>query len=144
MEGAVSENRPSEANPMARSSHAADSEQAGSPWGSSQDPREERLPKWAQDALAHARRTAADALREREEARLATNPDETDTLVDPYGKPPIGLPKGERVRFLTGGSDRDWIDVRVDRDGYLKVMGETRLVIYAQASNVVFMRVGRL
>ncbi len=105
------------------------------------DEREERLPKWAKEKLADARRRVQNANELAQEARLATKPDDTDTLVNPWGKS-IGLPKGERVRFLLSKDDnlRDWVDVRV-KDGSLELMAGGSLILRPQVTNVVSVKV---
>ncbi len=105
------------------------------------DEREQRLPKWAQEKLTDARRRVRDANELAQAARLATKPDETDTLIDPWGDS-IGLPKGERVRFLLADDDnlREWVDVRV-KDGVLELMGGGSLVLRPQVTNVVHIKV---
>ena len=69
------------------------------------DPREQTLPKWAQQQLDDLRTAATEAQRRAEEARLATRPDDTDTVLDRYDATPIGLPKGSLVYFLVEGTE---------------------------------------
>ena len=68
------------------------------------DPREAKLPRWAQDHLATMRRQVEAARRAEDAARLATSPDESDTLLDRYAESdiPIGLGVGISVHFLFG------------------------------------------
>lgn len=111
---------------------------------SAADPREERLAKWARDLIDDLRRKVEDAEREAEEARLATRPDETDTVIQPYDDIPIGLPKGERVRFRLGppGDLRHYLEVRVADDFTVEVMAGASLRVYPRASNVILLQVG--
>src|SRR5688572_23781752 len=79
--------------------------------------RETKLPQWAQELVTQLR---VRALREQglaAQARLDTNPDGTDTIYGVYSDHgPIGLPKGETVRFIIGPNrDRDYVDVHVNR-----------------------------
>src|ERR1041384_1213990 len=63
------------------------------------DPRESKLPAWAQDLLQRERqaRKAAQALAE--SAALATKPDESGAVLDRYDEIPIGLGADPRVAF---------------------------------------------
>ena len=67
------------------------------------DPREGKLPVWAQKALADLRRELERAIAHADETRLATKPDETDTVVYRYSDEPIGLDPGATVEFRLGG-----------------------------------------
>lgn len=101
------------------------------------DPREEKLPKWAREEFARLRRRTADAERDAETARLATDPADSDTLIEPYEPVPVGLGNGTPVRFLLGD---DYVDVRVKRDSsgtYAEVMAGERVSVRPQSSNVV-------
>ena len=115
------------------------------------DPREERLPKWARDLLAGLRSQTAAAIRARDQARQEHGPTDSDTILDPYHPAgPIGLPKGERVRFIIGETpegrvDREWIDAQVERQTYrdghtetwLHLMGGDGIAVRPQSSNVI-------
>ncbi len=105
------------------------------------DDRETRLPKWAQEKLADARRRVESAERSANKARLATNPADTNTVIDPYADIPIGLPKNANVRFLLGDERRrSYVDVRVDGDA-VHVMGGGMLAVMPKSGNVVDVRV---
>lgn len=98
------------------------------------DPREAKLPRWAQDELDQLRRALRDADLKAEAARLATRPDDTNTTVERRDGT-IGLPNGAKVSFeLPGGG----IDVRVE-DSHLLVMGEgfDPLMVMGQATNAI-------
>ena len=60
----------------------------------SDDPREERLPKWAQAELATLRMRLEEA-----RAELAKGPDTSDSFADPYGEVPRPLGMDARVEF---------------------------------------------
>lgn len=109
--------------------------------------KEGKLPKWAKNYIGSLRTALASAIAHAEGARLATKPDDTDTLIDYYSDVPIGLPPGERVRFLVGdellGKHRDWIDVRVT-GSVVDVMASRGLAILPGASNTCRMGVSRL
>jgi hypothetical protein len=66
------------------------------------DPREEKLPRWARDLLDNMRRRVERAETTAEATRLATKPDETDTVINRYGDEPVGLPPGCSVEFRLG------------------------------------------
>ena len=101
------------------------------------DPREEKLPAWAREKLKEARRVAVIARREADEARLATNPDDTDVIIGRWNAIPIGLPPGERVRFIVGPNrSHDWIEVHTDGDR-IEVTGDRALNVHPRVSNVV-------
>lgn len=107
-------------------------------------PREDRLPRWAQDALLSLRRQLSDAKAEREEARLASDPAHSSAIMDAYSDPPIGLGSDARVRFLLG--DNVWVDMRVvnDQGDYsVNIIGSSTLGIYPRSSNALSLRVIR-
>jgi hypothetical protein len=111
-----------------------------------QDPREDKLPKWAQDQLATLRRKVTDAERRAEEARLASGPEDSDTFLHPHDEIPVRLGRGEPVRFQLGENYFDYLDVRIKRDRrdgpYLELMsGGGVLALRPQVSNVVRVRV---
>jgi hypothetical protein len=114
--------------------------------GGEVDEREQRLPKWAQKELESLRRQVRNAERAAEEARLATSPDESDTIIDRYTEGPIGLGKGARVRFLPEGHEGDgwhhhnYLEVRVE-DGGIQVHAGGQLSILPRVSNSVQIKV---
>jgi hypothetical protein len=109
------------------------------------DAREDRLPKWAQDTIHALRRRVVEEQRRANQSREAGGPEDTDTLLDAWDDVPGRLRKGERVRFLVGDPStvsrrRDWIDVRVSRDGRqprLQLMGGGSLVVRPSVTNVL-------
>lgn len=105
----------------------------------SADPREQRLPVWAQTELTNLRRKLADAEKRAEETRLATNPAESDALLDYYDDIPIGLGKGKSVWFIVGqdqfGRDKH-VYCRVERD-LLLVHGSEQINVQPSSGNVV-------
>jgi hypothetical protein len=101
------------------------------------DPREPRLPKWAQAELATLRREL-DVERQRNEELRGAIP-ETDTFVRDYGREDRPLPKGSRVAFHLKpdtGHIRRSVIVHVEGDR-LEVQGDYGLVVYPRASNSV-------
>lgn len=109
------------------------------------DPREAKLPRWAQQEMARLRRVAetcerwiAEADKRAEDARLNTRPDDCDTVLDRGFASPVGLGDGVRVVFKL--RDRTWrneITVRVHPvSGRLEVSGSRPLTIIPQVSNV--------
>lgn len=115
------------------------------------DPREERLPRWARDALARMRRRVEDAERLATEARLATSPCESDTLLDPL-KHEIGLGVGETVRYVLSRDEAGplrYVDVRIARPEWpgertaVEVMASGPLRIDPLVSNRIRLEVTR-
>lgn len=102
------------------------------------DPREARLPKWAQEELRSLRRELDSTQRKLKEAH-GDIPD-TDTYLLDYGSlTDWPLPRGARVAFhLTppglGRKVRQAIQAYVS-DGALHIQGDTSLVVYPRASN---------
>ncbi len=119
------------------------------------DPREEKLPRWAQESLKSLRAQVVAANKARDDARQEHGPTDSDTILDPYHPAgPIALPKGERVRFIVGDTpeglvDRAWVDAQVARqtfrdgstDRWLEVMAGDTLAVSPQSSNVIRIRV---
>lgn len=104
------------------------------------DPREEKLPRWAQQELDRLRRKVADAERLAEEARLATKPEESDAILYPYDEVPVGLGRA-LVRFLLGGDA--YVDARVVH-GSLELMTDAPgVLVRPRAANVVLVKPGR-
>lgn len=115
------------------------------------DPREGKLPKWAQQEIARLRdaATSADkrvaAAEERaEEARLKTKPDEVNTLWAPRYNEDIGLGNGERIRFLLGKQSRTWdnVDVKVTSHDpeLLEVHAGRSMLVHLNSSNLIYLR----
>jgi hypothetical protein len=90
------------------------------------DERESGLPKWAQTLIADLRWQIAAQTRLAEEARLATNPNDTNTYL--YGRRSsgaIGLPNRSEVFFRLGDDPfEDAISVEIAED-------PTRLVVHS-------------
>lgn len=107
------------------------------------DPREDRLPVWAARRIKELRRLLVEAEADRDAARLATNPDTSTAILDPYAPIPIGLSDGH-VRFILGDRHRNcWVDARVviDRDDrYLQIVAGSGLALEPRASNVIHVR----
>lgn len=107
------------------------------------DPREEKLPRWAQDTLKSLRRQVEVQKMRADDARKAGGPDDTDTIVDPYDATPIRLRKGEQVRFLVGPEEYQWIDCSVQKRGngmVVRALSGDSLIIYPSTSNVAYLR----
>lgn len=105
-----------------------------------------KLPKWAQRRVENLIRRTRDAEKRAEEARLATEPHLSDTLLFPYADIPIGLGKGETVRFITATGEVDrhnkHVDIRVDEWGRVVIHGTRTIHIIPQASNAARIEVG--
>jgi hypothetical protein len=94
------------------------------------DPREAKLPVWAQDIINSLRRLAAEADRLAETARLNTDPDTSTAVVDVpiYGHGSdvgrtVGLGVRPNIGFRagTGPHGNKVIHARQDEDGVLEV-----------------------
>jgi hypothetical protein len=113
------------------------------------------LAKWAQEYIARLERKVVDAERVAEDARLATNPDDTNTVIDPY-QDTIGLPSSGRVRFILTNARSarqspdqrrhdQWIDVHVDHGGtHIELMASETIRVTPQASNVLYVEASRV
>ncbi|WP_367135863.1 hypothetical protein [Saccharothrix sp. HUAS TT1] len=106
------------------------------------DPREEKLPRWARNKMEGLRRAVSLAAldvvaadQRADEARLATRPEDSDAVLDPYAEIPIGLGTGRRVRFRPNAPDDGYIDVWVEH-GEVQVMAHRRMAVLPQSSNV--------
>lgn len=107
------------------------------------DSREGSLPKWAQQMLGDLRRRTMNAEKDRDDARLATRPDESDAIMDPYDAIPIGLGSKPKVTFVLSRDDKgeplSTVDVRLSRDypNALELLGSSSLNIRPQVTNVI-------
>jgi hypothetical protein len=83
------------------------------------DPREDRLPAWAQNLIRDLRRTAAETIRSAQEARLATDPDGSLVQIGAYrDETPIGL--GDQTITFRSSKNAAWdqaVQVRPHRGG---------------------------
>lgn len=109
------------------------------------------MPVWAQRQLDQLRRDLNDAEARAEEARLATSPEQSDTVVQPYGiRGPIGLGIGPRIRFTPQPIDpripdwRAWIDARVTDKGEVEFMAASMVQIRPHSGNVFTVEVAYL
>jgi hypothetical protein len=107
------------------------------------DEREERLPRWVRDRMESLRRAVRNAAldvmaadQRAEEARLATRPEESEAVLNPYTDVPIGLGKDPRVRFRPNAPDGGHIDVWIEHD-VVRVMGPWQINVQPQSGNVI-------
>lgn len=105
--------------------------------------RELRLPAYARGLIENLRRTVERLEGERDAARFATNPGESDTLIDVFADPPIGLGRGTMVRFLLNGDPSSRVDVHTDCDGAVLVHGSDPFILRMEASNSLRISVDR-
>ena len=113
------------------------------------DPREARLPRWAQEHLALARRQASDA---RQALANAMDPTPTRVASDPhasmlgtFGRVPLYVPDDRPVRFSLEQRDaveaRQYVDVRLDeRPGDLRISGSSAVLLEPHVSNSLTIR----
>jgi hypothetical protein len=106
------------------------------------DPRELKLPVWAQEKLAAFRREVS--LGQAQVRMLRQEwPDGTNTVAEDsvLGQRHLGM--NARVKFHLGPRERDWIEVqrRLD-DGvpYLHVYGDHQLIVVPHVTNVLGVR----
>jgi len=81
------------------------------------DPREAKLPAWAQATITRLRSSVSSEQVRANAARLDNGPETSNTMIDYYDREgvPIYLPDSERVRFVTGPGSEDHVDVHVER-----------------------------
>lgn len=105
------------------------------------DSRELMLPKWAQQTINSLRRRVEDADRRAEDARLATKPEETDTIVGHrIADGVIGLRRGATVTFLPhpGADEMDWRAIQVRTfEGGIQIHGMTNISVSPVSANGV-------
>jgi hypothetical protein len=104
------------------------------------DPREARLPKWAQAELSSLRRKLE--VEEKRNAELRGQVGETNIHVQNYGSDDQPIPKGAAVKFQT--DDKRWdshITVRVEGRS-LWLHGGRGLVIHPHVSNAFRVVIG--
>lgn len=115
------------------------------------DPREAKLPKWAQEELVRLRdKLAHEVAYWKGKAYEATGPEPSDILVDyRHDSTPRFLPSDSRVRF-TLDADPNFFPQRrrsveaMIKDGELQLYaGEGKLIVMPVASNVIGVRVVR-
>lgn len=107
------------------------------------DEREAKLPVWAQELVKDLRRIATNATRERDEARLATNPYSSDAILQPYAEVPIGLGAEPNVRFKL--ALKEYVDVRL-MDSPMRVLyvaGSDQIAIRPRSGNTATIEVSR-
>lgn len=102
------------------------------------DPREPRLPKWAQEDLQVLRRevlTLQDVIRD-----MRAEIPETDTFISDYVRGDTPLPPGARIDFVVGNHPRatstsQRIQVYIGQEGGLEIQGGSAVRIEPRASN---------
>lgn len=104
------------------------------------DPREEKLPVWAAQALHRLRQRTLEAEAIAEEAKLATNPAESNTVLNPYGDT-IGLGNDVSIEFRLPDPNHETHKIkmraRINRHGVLEISGQAALIMRSEASNVL-------
>lgn len=105
-----------------------------------------KLPNWAQDLINTLQNREDAALQTAEQARLATNPDDSDTILYRFRQDPVGLGCGEKIAFLLGGvtlkdvaGSRSVLgDVQADvRGGRLAIHAARAMAIYPKSSSAI-------
>ena len=105
------------------------------------DPREEKLPRWAQDVLVNLRRNVDTLQRAVREVELTP---ETKVVTDRYGIPkPVDVEKHESVTFFPREFDgHDYYDVRLNGDDLL-VYANDSIDLHMESGNVVRIKFSR-
>lgn len=103
------------------------------------DPREARLPKWAQEELRALRRKLEVA--EQEAEQLRGNVGETNVHVQNYTSHDQPLPKGARVRFRVGERFDQYVTVSIEGER-VWLHGGRFLTIHPHVSNAFAVSVG--
>ncbi|MCF3174765.1 hypothetical protein IPZ61_15715 [Streptomyces sioyaensis] len=104
------------------------------------DPRELRLPKWAQEELRHLRHSLAVLQKRTDELRGEVG--ETNVHVQNYTSADQPLPKDARVKYQLGGRFDEYVAVHVE-DNRLWLHGGRFLVIRPHVSNAFYVTVGQ-
>jgi hypothetical protein len=102
------------------------------------DPREVKLPRWAQEELARARQEATDA-----KERLATYEatlSKTSVWHGNYVDPPIYLPEHTQVHWQMREGSKTFDTITVHRDDHhgLLLHGSTSIRLLPGASNSIY------
>ncbi|MEU9560328.1 DUF7239 family protein [Streptomyces fumanus] len=101
------------------------------------DPREARLPKWAQEELSRLRRSLVQA--EARNAELRGKVGKTNTHVQNFGQDDQPLPNGSTVRFQLRSDHWDqYVSARVER-GRLSLLGGRSLLVLPHVSNALYL-----
>lgn len=106
------------------------------------DPREAKLPAWAQQLLERERRARQEAQALATRAALATSPTESGVILDRFDDIPIGLGKEPRIAFRVPfpgyRPGTSFIEVRLleDRAG-LYIYAPAEIVMRSRAVNAI-------
>lgn len=110
------------------------------------DPREVKLPRWAQDKLDDMRRLTTESREALAATRLASKPEESEAVLNPHGNIKLGIQDGQGlgkhvlISFKLGRHRE--IDCRITSDGqWLQLRGESRLTMVSDATNSFRVRV---
>jgi len=110
------------------------------------DPREAKLPKWAQESLSGLRRELASAER-RVDALRGRNPGTNTFLLDYGTLQDFTLPRNARIDFrleVPGIQHaRTAIQVYIEQTGRLRVQGDSALLVHPSASNSLTLELER-
>lgn len=100
------------------------------------DPREARLPKWAQGELASLRRALQELREDFEEYADGAMPEDVVAVVNPYDEHPRPAAReGEKIRFLLDGlGGFRWVDVTAS-EREIEVLASAGLQIVPVVTN---------
>lgn len=100
------------------------------------DPREPKLPKWAQDQLSSLRRKLSEA--EAANAELRGIIPVTNTFVANYTRKDTPLPNNARITFMPNGDEgnvRQSVMAYIEQNGRIRIQGDYALIVRPGASN---------
>lgn len=101
-----------------------------------QDQREGNLPIWAQALIRDLRKDCHEAQLVARQALLATDPNNSDAILDPHGEAPIGLGTLPYVRYRL---PRGYVNIclRDNGDGSLEITTSDLMAIHPGSSNQI-------
>ena len=110
------------------------------------DAREVKLPVWAQDTINGLRREYENERKRADAARLETDPEHSNAIIDAHDeRAAVGLGDAT-VRFKLPGSTRNgapYVECSVSEDGRLYVRGSDSIALAPWAGNVIKVWIAR-
>lgn len=95
-----------------------------------------KTPVWVQDLVHRLIQERDAAERAADEARLSTEPEDSDTVIERLEQGTIGLGNGTSITFKAGDNRVETFNVRLEK-GTLIVMGGSSIGMRPSASNLV-------
>jgi hypothetical protein len=97
------------------------------------DQREAKLPNWAQDIINDLRRKLEHARTLAETTRLATDPDQSNTVIESYNTPTVGLGVSPNITFRLDANRSARVRVQNERLHVMAIDGSVR--VHPESSN---------